>query len=106
MPPMHDDDLSADPIIPQNRGARRCQNRMRLPKPYRIGCGAVARLTRTGQAGPWPIRPWHRWPRPDRASGAILEAAGVAASGTQATAVTKFGNFPNLGSESLCVDRI
>jgi len=31
VPPMHDDDLSADPIIPQNREARRCQNRMRLP---------------------------------------------------------------------------
>ncbi len=26
--PMHDDDLPADPRISQNRGARRCQNRM------------------------------------------------------------------------------
>jgi hypothetical protein len=31
MPPMHDDDLPADPIITQNHEARRCQNRMRLP---------------------------------------------------------------------------
>ena len=31
MPPLHDDYLPADPIIPQIPGSRRCQKRMRLP---------------------------------------------------------------------------
>ena len=31
MPPMRDDNLPADPIIPQIPGSRRCHKRMRLP---------------------------------------------------------------------------
>ncbi len=39
MPPMHDDDLPADPRIPQNRGARRGQEPDAATGFYRIGSG-------------------------------------------------------------------
>src|SRR5271157_2464617 len=54
---MHDDDLAADPRIPENRGSRRGQKPDATTEPHRIGSGMVSRHTRTGQAERWPIRP-------------------------------------------------
>jgi len=51
MPPMHDDYLSADPIISQNPASRRGRKPPLTTGFYRIGSGAVASFPTKGPGG-------------------------------------------------------